>query len=45
MKLDLFTIFWNLASIVATVMLHSVGTLLIVTQRPWLFNSPLVNAN
>ncbi len=38
MKLDLFSIFWNLASVAVTVVLHSVGTVLIVSQRPRLFN-------
>jgi ABC-type uncharacterized transport system permease subunit len=38
MKLDLFSIFWNLASVAMTVVIHSVGTLLIVSQRPRLFN-------
>ena len=33
MKLDLFSIAWNLGSLVVTVMLHSVGTVLIVSQR------------
>ncbi len=37
MQLDLFSIAWNLASVLVTVLLHSVGTVLIVAQRPRLF--------
>lgn len=37
MKLDLFSILWNLASLVVTVALHSVGTVLIVAERQGLF--------
>jgi hypothetical protein len=36
-QLDLFSILWNLASVLVTVLLHSVGTVLIVGQRPRLF--------
>lgn len=38
MRLDLLTIVWNLGSIVLTVVLHAGGTVLIVEQRPRLFN-------
>ena len=37
MKLDLFSIVWNLACLVVTVALHSVGTVLIVAERPRMF--------
>ena len=38
MKLDLFSILWNLACLVLTVALHSVGTVLIVAERPRMFH-------
>jgi hypothetical protein len=34
MKLDVFSIVWNLGSLIITVLLHSIGTVLIVTERP-----------
>ena len=37
MKLDLFSIVWNLACLVVTVALHSVGTVLTVAERPRMF--------
>jgi hypothetical protein len=37
LKLDLFSIVWNLASLIVTVVLHSVGTVLIVSQRSRMF--------
>lgn len=37
MTLDLFSILWNLASLIVTVALHSVGTVLIVAERPRMF--------
>ena len=38
MRLDIFSIVWNLASVIATVLLHSLATLAIVTQRPRMFH-------
>ncbi len=38
MKIDLLAIAWNLTSVVVTVALHSVGTVLIVMERPRLFS-------
>jgi hypothetical protein len=37
LELDLFAIVWNLASVFVTVVLHSVGTLLVVAGRPRMF--------
>lgn len=37
MELDAFTLGWNLASVFATVVIHSLGTVLIVTSRPRMF--------
>lgn len=36
-KLDTFSLIWNLSSVVATVVLHSVGTVIIVTERARMF--------
>jgi hypothetical protein len=37
LKLEIFSILWNLASLVVTVVLHSVGTVLIVSERSRMF--------
>lgn len=37
MKLDLFSIAWNVVSVIVTVVIHSVGTVIIVAERPPMF--------
>jgi Ion channel len=39
MKPDILSITWYLGSVVATVVLHSIGSVLIVTERPRMFGS------
>ncbi|SRR5579883_469538 len=39
MELDIVSLLWNSASVVATVVIHSLGTMLIVAERPRMFDA------